>query len=185
MSIIDNVINTVTKEVNKVQSRAQEGIQAFNLANQIKELERKKHAKLAEIGRLVFDKHQNNKDVSDDLLKERCSEVSAVDHEISVLQSELDQIKVNHDPDATPSQKAEAKAGYSASPGAVCESCGANVNVDRPFCPACGSSLKNNGTDDKAHKSSDKGPGSHKKKDHGTDEVEVEPEDDLPHTPTV
>ncbi len=174
MSIIDNVINTVTKEVNKVQSRAQEGIQAFNLANQIKELERKKHAKLAEIGKLVFDKHQNNKDISDDLLKERCSEISAVDHEISVLQSELDQIKVNHDPDATPAQKAEAKAGYSASPGFTCESCGAPANRERAFCPACGSALKNSAEE----KSKSNG-------DSGTEEVDVEPEDDPPHTPTV
>ena len=181
MSIIDNVINTVTKEVNKVQSRAQEGIQAFNLANQIKELERKKHAKMAEIGRLVFDKHQNNKDVSDDLLKERCSEISAVDHEISVLQSELDQIKINHDPDATPSQKAEAKAGYSTSAGFHCHSCGAPANREKAFCPACGESLKSSDDTEPDAKSDDK------KASAGSSEVEVEvePEDDLPHTPTV
>ncbi|CAN5410636.1 hypothetical protein BH11CYA1_BH11CYA1_36780 [soil metagenome] len=174
MSIIDNVINTVTKEVNKVQSRAQEGIQAFNLANQIKELERKKHAKLAEIGKLVFDKHQNDKEVSDDLLKERCSEISAVEHEISVLQTELDQIKVNHDPDATPTQKAEAKAGYTTSAGFHCQSCGAPANREKAFCPACGESLK---SDETASES--------KKADDGSGEVEVEPEDDLPHTPTI
>ncbi len=114
MNIIDNVINTVAKEVGKVQERSQEMMQGFNLSNQIKELERKKNAKFMEIGRAIYDKYEHDKEVSEERLKELVAEATAIDHEMAVLQAELDQIKVKNDPDATPTQKAEAKADYSA-----------------------------------------------------------------------
>ena len=163
MSINDNVLNTVAKEVGKVQERSQEMMQGFNLSNQIRELERKKNAKLMEIGRAIYDKHEHGKEVSEDHLKDMVAEASAFDHEIAVLQSELDQIKVKNDPDATPSQKAEAKAGYTSSPGFVCPNCGAPANREKSFCPACGGSLKAKG---QAAEASANGE--------GTDEVEVE-----------
>jgi hypothetical protein len=159
VSIIDNVLNTVAREVGKVQERSQEMMQSINLSSQIRELETKKKGRLMEIGRLIYDKYNSNKEVSEDVLKERTMEVAALDHEIGVLQAELDQIKVKNDPDATPSQKPEAKAAYSASPGVTCPSCSAPVNREKPFCPACGATLKNkNGSSD------------------GTEEVEVDVE---------
>jgi hypothetical protein len=142
VSIIDNVLNSVAKEVSKVQSRSQEMMQGFSLQNQVNELERKKNAKFMEIGRLIYQKHHDNKDVSEEVIKERCSEVTALAHEISVLQAEIDQMKLKNDPDATPAQKAEAKAGFKASPDFQCPSCHAPASREKPFCPACGESLK-------------------------------------------
>jgi len=158
VSIIDNVLNSVAKEVSKVQSRSQEMMQGFSLQNQINELERKKNAKFMEIGRMIYGKHHDDKEVSEEVIKERCSEVTALSHEISVLQAELDQIKVKNDPDATPTQKAEAKAGFRTSPDYNCPSCHAPASREKPFCPACGESLKGN-------------------KGSGTDPVDVEPAD--------
>jgi hypothetical protein len=148
VSIIDNVLNSVAKEVSKVQTRSQEMMQGFNLQNQVNELERKKNAKFMEIGRLIYQKHHDSKDVSEEVIKERCSEVTAINHEISVLQAEIDQLKLKNDPDATPSQKAEAKAGFKASPDYVCPSCHAPASREKPFCPACGESLKPKEKDD-------------------------------------
>lgn len=162
MSLIDNVFNTVAKEVNKVQTRSQELMQGLNLQNQINEIERRKNAKLLELGKLVFDHHHNNKPCSDEVIKERCAEVAAFDHEMAILQTELDQIKVKNNPDATPSQKAEAKAGYSASPNFFCPGCGSPASRDKAFCPSCGEKL----TDNKRPEASD-----------GTETVDVEPTD--------
>ncbi|MBS1992015.1 MAG: zinc ribbon domain-containing protein [Cyanobacteria bacterium SZAS LIN-2] len=147
MSIIDNVLNTVAKEVSKVQSRGSEMVQGFNLQNQISELERKKNAKFMEIGRLIYGKNTDGKEVSDELIAERCAEVTAISHEISVLQAEIDQIKVKNDPDATPSAKAEARAGFKTSPDYTCPSCHAPASREKPFCPACGESLRANKSD--------------------------------------
>lgn len=172
MSIIDNVLNTVAKEVGKVQERSQEMMQGFNLGNQMRELERKKNAKLIEMGRAIYDKYENNKEVSEDHLKDMAAEAAAIDHEIAVLQSELDQIKVKNDPDATPSQKAEARAGYTASPGYFCPSCGAQANREKAFCPACGGALKSKGENKSGGNGATASAG-HGAGD-GTDEVEVE-----------
>lgn len=168
MSIIDNVLNTVAKEVGKVQERSQEMMQGFNLGNQMRELERKKNAKLIEIGRAIYDKHENNKEVSKEHLKDMVGEAAAIEHEIAVLQSELDQIKVKNDPDATPSQKSEARAGYTASPGYFCPSCGAQANREKAFCPACGGALRTK-SENKSGAASATTTGAA-----GTDEVEVE-----------
>jgi rRNA maturation endonuclease Nob1 len=164
VSIIDNLVNTIQKEVGKVQEKSQEMMQGFNLSNQIKELERKKNARLIEIGRAIFDKYEHQKEVTEETLKDWVAECAALDHEMAVLQAELDQTKVKNDPDATPAQKAEAKAGYSASPGFTCHACGAPANRDKPFCPGCGASVKDNGA-------------KHDSKHSGTDEVEVEVEE--------
>ena len=61
---------------------------------------------------------------------------------MAVLQAEIDKVKAKNDPDATPSQKAEAKAGYAATPNFFCPGCGTPANRDKRFCPSCGESLK-------------------------------------------
>ncbi|MBK9771774.1 MAG: hypothetical protein IPP57_13325 [Candidatus Obscuribacter sp.] len=94
MSIIDNLVNTIQKEVGKVQEKSQEMMQGFNLSNQIKELERKKNARLIEIGRAIFDKYEHQKEVTEETLKDWVAECAALDHEMAVLQAELDQTKV-------------------------------------------------------------------------------------------
>ena len=78
MSIIDNVLNSVAKEVSKVQSRSQEMMQGFSLQNQVNELERKKNAKFMEIGRMIYDRQHHKKEVSDEVIDERCAEVTAL-----------------------------------------------------------------------------------------------------------
>jgi len=142
MGLLDDFVQNVSKEVGKVQARSQEMLQTYNLAGQIRELERKKTAKLLEIGRAMWDKYANNKEVSEELIKDKASEVSGYDHEILLLQTELDSMRVANDPDQPASKKAESKAGFHPTPGFECPSCHAPASRDKSFCPACGNSLK-------------------------------------------
>ena len=70
MTIIDDMLTGISKEFEKVQNKSQEIMQGYNLANQIKDLERKRNAKLLEIGRLVCDKIVKSTEVSEDALKD-------------------------------------------------------------------------------------------------------------------
>lgn len=142
MTIFDDLVNGITKEVSKVQTRSQEMLQTYSLSNEVKELERKKNAKLMEIGRLVCDKHLRNADIADDVLKDKANEVAALDLDISTKQAELDGLKAQGDPDVSTSQKAQAKAGYTPTPGYECPSCHAPASRDKSFCPSCGEVLK-------------------------------------------
>ena len=142
MTIIDDMLTGISKEFEKVQNKSQEIMQGYNLANQIKDLERKRNAKLLEIGRLVCDKIVKSTEVSEDALKDKANEVSGYDHEISLLQTEVDQLKTANDAAASASQRADSKAGYSPTPGFECPRCHAPAAKDKKFCPLCGESLK-------------------------------------------
>jgi hypothetical protein len=145
MGLIDDFVQNVSKEVGKVQARSQEMLQTYNLTGQIRELERNKTAKLLEIGRLMCDKYLNNKEVSEETVKEKVSEIGGYDHEILLLQTELDSIRVSNDPDQPASKRADSKAGFNPTPGFECPSCHAPASKDKAFCPACGGSLKKSG----------------------------------------
>ncbi|HEY9787216.1 MAG TPA: hypothetical protein V6D17_17635 [Candidatus Obscuribacterales bacterium] len=142
MGLIDDFVQGISKEVSKVQNRGQEMMQSFNLQNQIRDLERKKTAKLLEIGRLVCDKYTRNTDVSEDVLKDKANEVSGYENEITILQTELDSLKTVSDPEAPTSKKSETKAGFHPTPGFECPNCHAPAAKDKTFCPSCGSKLK-------------------------------------------
>ncbi|MBZ0188783.1 MAG: hypothetical protein K8F91_21245 [Candidatus Obscuribacterales bacterium] len=141
MSIIDDVVQGISKEVNKVQERSQEMFQSFNLSTQVKDLERKKSSKLVELGRLTVDKLHHKKEVSDDLINEKIAEVIGYEEQINVLKSEIDALKVADDPNASTSKRAEAKAGFKPTPGFVCPHCEAPASKEKKFCPACGGNL--------------------------------------------
>jgi hypothetical protein len=140
--MIDDVLNGIGKEFEKVQNKSQEIMQNYNLQTQVKDVERKRTAKLLEIGRLVCDKYLRNADVSEDVLKDKANEVAGYEHEINLMQAEIDSMKTSTDPNASPSARAEAKAGYSTSPGFECPSCHAPASREKSFCPLCGGSLK-------------------------------------------
>ncbi len=145
MTMIDDLFQGIGKEIEKVQSKSQEIMQAYNLTNQVKDLERKKNAKLLEIGRLVCDKHLRSVEVTDDQLKDKANEVGGYEHELTLLQAELDQVKASTDPNASAAQKADAKAGYTPTPGFECPRCHAPANREKKFCPLCGETLKAGG----------------------------------------
>ena len=147
MSIFNDVVDNISKEVSKVQERSQEMLQGFNINSQIRDLERKKSKKLKELGELVFDKYHHDKEVSDDQIKEKVSEVVGYVEQIDVLEAELDAAKVQRDPNASQSKKAAAKAGYKASPGFSCAHCGTPASRDKKFCPACGGKLHDEADD--------------------------------------
>ncbi|HEY9682567.1 MAG TPA: zinc ribbon domain-containing protein [Oculatellaceae cyanobacterium] len=142
MSIFDDLVQGVGREVTKVQARSQEMLHAYNLQNQIKDIERKRTAKLLELGRMVCDKYVRGEEISEDVFKDKANEVIAFEHEIGILQAEIDQSKVASDPNASASAKAEAKAGFTPTPGYQCPRCQAPASRDKSFCPVCGESLK-------------------------------------------
>jgi hypothetical protein len=142
MGLIDDFVQNISKEVGKVQARSQEMLQTYNLSGQIRELERKKTAKLLEIGRLMCDKYQNNKEVPEATVKDKVNEVVGYDHEILLLQTELDSIRMANDPEAPASKRADSKAGFNPTPGFECPTCHAPASKDKAFCPICGGSLK-------------------------------------------
>ncbi len=141
MSIIDDMVNGITKEVNKVQERGQEMFQSFNVSSQIRDLERKRSTKLVELGRLIVDKYHNKKEVSEEKIQESVNEVVGYEDQINILKSELDSLKTANDPAAPASQRAEAKSGFKPTPGYECPRCHAPASRDRKFCPACGETL--------------------------------------------
>ncbi len=142
MGIFDDVVQGITKGVSKVQVRSQEMLQTYNLTSQIREAERKKSAKLLEIGRLIFDKYHRNVTVLEETLTEKVSEIVACDQEISELSAELESLRMANDPNTPASKRAEAQAGYNATPGFECPRCHAAASKDKSFCPTCGESLK-------------------------------------------
>ncbi len=142
MSLIDDLVQGFGKEVSKVQARSQDLMKAYNLSQEVRELERKKTAKLIEIGRLIYDKFEKKDDITDDIFKERVKETVAIEQDIIQLQAELDSLKMQNDPSTPASKKAEAKAGYTVTPGFECPNCHAPANREKSFCPTCGEPLK-------------------------------------------
>ena len=146
----------IGKEFEKVQNKSQEIMQNFNLQNQVKDIERKRNAKLLEIGRMVCDKYLRSQEVTEDQLKDKANEIAGYEHEMSLLQSEIDTAKTAQDPNSAASTRADAKAGYSPTPGFDCPRCHAPANREKAFCPLCGESLK--AKSDSSSSSSDSEP---------------------------
>jgi hypothetical protein len=146
MTIFDDLVQGIGKEVSKVQARSQEMLQSYNLQNQIKELERKRTAKLLELGRLICDKYSRNANVDEDVFKDKSNEVVALEHEIGILQAEIDGMKMAADPNTPASAKANVKAGFTPTPGYTCPRCEAPASREKAFCPVCGESLKKSKT---------------------------------------
>jgi SMC interacting uncharacterized protein involved in chromosome segregation len=142
MGIFDEFVQGVGREISKVQARSQEMLQAYNLNSQIRTLEGKKSALLIEIGRLIFEKYQRQMEISDERLKAKTEEIVDIEHQVTVLQAELDALKVQSDPNTTASQRAQYQAGYNPTPGFTCPHCQAPANVEKSFCPACGGCLQ-------------------------------------------
>ncbi len=131
MTFLDDMIQGVGREVTKVQARSQEMLQVYNLQNQIKDLERKRTAKLLELGRLVCDKYVRDEETSEDVFKDKANEVVAFEHEIGILQAEIDGMKLANDPNAPASAKASAKAGFNPTPGYTCPRCQAPASREK------------------------------------------------------
>lgn len=142
MGLIDDFVQNVSKEVGKVQARSQEMLQGYNLGSQIRELERKKSTKLLEIGRLICDKYQRHVEVDEAILKDKVNEIVGYEHEITLLQNELDSMRMANDPNTPASKRADAKAGFTPTPGFECPRCHAPASKDKQFCPTCGEPLK-------------------------------------------
>lgn len=140
MALFDDVIKKVNDGITKVQTAAQEMTQSITLNNRINSLEAKKTMALTAIGQLVYDKFEKGDVVTDDLLQEKVKEIVSIEHEIKILRSELEQVKL--EPDAPRSQKAEHAAGWKPTSGFECPSCHAPANIGKHYCVSCGGSLK-------------------------------------------
>ncbi len=145
MGIFDDIVHGISREFSRVQERSQEMMQSYSLKGQIRTLEGRKTAALLEIGRLVYEKYQLSKEISEDTLKSQTDEIVGYEHEITVLKAEMEKLKAQYDPDASAAEKTEARAGYSHTPGFTCPHCQAPANSEKSFCPACGGVLGQEG----------------------------------------
>lgn len=145
MGLIDDLVQGINREMNKVQTRGQEMMQTYQLNSQLRALEGKKTATLIEIGRLVYEKYQRATEVSEQTLIDKAKEITSLEHEMTSLQAELDKVKSQYDPNRPASQRAEAKAGYTTTPGFNCPHCQNPASSDKAFCPCCGGSLQEAG----------------------------------------
>jgi len=142
MSLIDDLMQGLTRGVGEVKVRSQELMQAYNLQQEMKELERKKTAKFVEIGRLIYDKYERQDNLDEEVFKERVREIVIIEKDLVQLQAELDSLQAQSDPNIPASKKADVKAGYTATPGISCPKCHAPANKEKSFCPTCGEPLK-------------------------------------------
>ncbi len=142
MSLIDDLVQGFGKEVGKVKARSEELMKSYNLSSEIKELERKKASKFVEIGRLIYDKYERHDTIDEGILQERVKEIVSIEKDITQLQAELDSLQMQNDPNIPASKRADAKAGYTATPGFECPKCHAPANREKGFCPTCGEPLK-------------------------------------------
>ena len=142
MGIFDDIVTGINKEIGRVQAKSQEMMQTYQLNAQIRELEGKITAHFIEIGRLMYDQYERNKEVSEETLRAKTAEISEWEREITVLKAELEAVRAQYDPDVSASRKADAKAGYTHTPGFQCPHCQAPANSEKTFCPACGGDLK-------------------------------------------
>lgn len=141
MGIFDELVTGLSKEITRVQSRSQEMVKTYSLNSQIRTLERRKNGILTELGRMVFDKYERHLEITDQNFKSRTEEIADIDDEIADLNDELEALQLANDPNASASQKSQAKAGYHPTSGFTCPKCEAPANEDKPFCPSCGCSL--------------------------------------------
>lgn len=141
MSLFDELVTGLNREIGKVQNKTSEMIQTYTISSQIRVIERRKAALFVEIGHLIFDKYQRNLDISDEALRSKTIEISECEREITALQAELEAMEMQASPDVCTAKKSEAKAGYRPTPGAECPHCQAPADLDKSFCPSCGGKL--------------------------------------------
>jgi rubrerythrin len=148
MGLIDDFVQNITKEVEKVQARSAEMLETYNLSTQIRDLDKKRNARFLEIGRLIYERQHNSKEVGDDLIDDKVKEIAAYEQEIATLETEVESRRAANDPDAPASKRADSKAGFKPTPGYECPACHAPASKDKAFCPICGTSLKKPGEPD-------------------------------------
>ncbi|MBI4534525.1 MAG: hypothetical protein HY711_11325 [Candidatus Melainabacteria bacterium] len=141
MGIFDDIVQGVGREISRVQARSQEMLQTYSLNSQIRTLEGKITATFIEIGRLVYDRYERKQEVSEDMLKDKTQEIVKYEQEMVVLKAEMEALRVQSDPNAPASQKAEVKAGCAPTPGFCCPHCNSPANKEKSFCPSCGGDL--------------------------------------------
>jgi len=102
MGHIDDLIQGIGKELTNiqaaVQTRTQKMLKAYNLGQELRELEQQKTDQLVSIGRLICDKYERQINVSDESLQEQCKEISSLDKDIVHLQKQLDSLKMQSNP---------------------------------------------------------------------------------------
>jgi hypothetical protein len=140
MGFIDDVMKNINQGINDIQNKSQEVMTNISLSNRINTLEGKKTALLINIGQLVYDKYEKGDEVSEELLKDKCKELTLLEKEIEAARVELKQTRAEGD--APRSEKAAHQAGYKPTPGFQCPHCGAPANSGKFYCVACGGSLK-------------------------------------------
>jgi hypothetical protein len=137
---MDDFLKRLKKEINKgitvVSAKSKELVDAAKINNQITELNDQRTSILTEIGQLVYqmslDSGATREDSSDDgadrdmQISEKCKMVAELEQQIEVKELELKKLK-------TDTQESLGKA--------ICESCGAAMDVNTKFCSNCGARM--------------------------------------------
>jgi len=94
MGLIDELMQSLSKDVDKIKVRAQTMLDAYNLSHEIKELQSQKTDRLLSIGKFIYDKYQQQTSPTEEPLQQHCTDIAALEKDIRHLQNRLDDLKM-------------------------------------------------------------------------------------------
>ncbi len=117
MSFFKKITDSVSKGVTTATEKAQQTVEITKLNNQISGKRKDIDKLYAAIGEVVYDAYlANDVSVSEEQVKPKCEEISAIREEIAGLDARIKEIRNEKD----------------------CPSCGKRVSDETKFCPSCG-----------------------------------------------
>jgi ubiquinone biosynthesis protein UbiJ len=93
MGFIDEMIQGLSKEVENIKARSQIMLRIYHLDQEIKDLQQQKTDQLASIGSVIYDKYQQQIMPSEEPLRQKCTEIQAIEKDIADLQTQLGRLK--------------------------------------------------------------------------------------------
>ena len=116
MEFFDKLGKKMEEAYNTTKSKTEEMSKEFKIKNKISEKKSAIDKLYVEIGKIVYEDIKDSKDVSRDIVEEKCNEITTAREEIGKLEAEILKVKNIR----------------------ICEGCKAEIPFDVEFCPKCG-----------------------------------------------
>ena len=122
MDFFDKLSKKMGEVYQGAKTKTEEVSQEFKIRTKITEKKSAIEKMYTEIGKVVYEDIKDNKDVSRDVVVEKCNMITAYTEEIARLEAEMLKVKNIR----------------------ICESCKAEIDYKMEFCPKCGSKQPSN-----------------------------------------